>query len=1160
MIKKLLNNHVLTNLSFLLVVTMGTLAYLNLPREQDPSINFNWVQIWTFWPGATATDVERQVTEPLEEGVERVKDIRFVSSTSREGVSSILVRFDDLDSDTFDKRLADLRQEIQAQLEELPEEVEQPDILEISSSNAFPTATLVVTSQRSEESLQRVARSIREDLMRLEGVDNVTAAGARDPELQIDFHPARLQGLGLSPVDLADTVQAYFQDLAAGNISVGDREWLARLTGSSTNVNLLGSYPLLSAAGEIPLRSVADVRRGRADPQDIVKYQGEPAVMLSVFKADRANNIDIVEQLTTYIAEKNRLMPSTGVSLVLLDDQTQATRAAIRVMERNALFGLLLVLATIWLFLGFKIAVLTSIGIPFVLAGTFWALGATGQTLNLTVLLGVVISLGMLVDDSVVIVEAIHDQMKRGRVGFDAIKGAFSTVGRPVVTAVLTTIAAFLPLMLLPGVLGDFMRVVPIVVSTALLLSLVEVFWMLPAHVLQFNERGVQGRTEAIRNRLTRGLRNAFGRSLLQTLRRPWIPTGIVIGLTVGAVMLMVTGAIKVDFFASDLYRLLYVNVELPPGTRLEKTSATLQDLQSVIEDQLQSGEARGIVHYAGQQFTDSELLIGPNKGQIFLSLNPAKRGDRTVIELMDAIRQPLSTVPGPVSISLMRRKTGPPTAKPISLKLRGNDIDEIRAAGDALKSAMRDIPGIGDIGDDDGQGGQMISMRLNADAITRAALNPADVARAIRLFGDGEIVADLHDEGEKIEVRVRAKPSQLQDIQRFLNYPLGLLDGGNVPLRTLVHFETKEAVGNIRHQNFRRAITIEGDIDPALTDTLTANREIAALWQTLAAQYPGVTIDFSGELDDIQQSLGDLAALFLLGMGLIYLILGTQFRSYTLPLLVLATVPMAFVGVIFGLLVSSNPLSLFTLYGAIALAGIAANDAIVLISTANNYRRRKLPVATAVSMATRRRFLPVLITTLTTIAGLFSLAAGIGGESLMWGPVATAIVWGLGVSTVLTLYVIPLLYRLAVRSGDEEMLILTLPGRRIGEKRDVTAILQRAFGFREPQTNRLSDALKSPEVADCYQEGVEALRSGDTECAIKRFQSLADTHPEIFAFNLHAAQANVLMMQRIGWDIGYMARARRYLARAASIDAADRRISQLRGALRALEEPESED
>lgn len=1156
MFEKLLRNHVLTNLTFLLVMAMGWLAYFQLPREQDPSINFNWVQVWTFWPGATATDVEKRVTEPLEEGIERVKDIKFVSSTSREGVSSILVRFTELDGDDFDKRMTDLRREIQAQQEELPEDVEQPDIQAISSSNAFPTATLVVTSQRSEESLQSAARIIREDLARLNGVQNVTSAGARDPELHVNFLPASLLGLGISPVDLANTVREYFQDLAAGDIAIGGQRWLVRIIGTSSETAHIESFPVVSAQGEVPLRSIAEIRLGRADPQDLVRFQGESAVMLSVFKADKANNIEILEQIASYIEEKNRLTPSTGVRVLLLDDQTQPTRAAIEVMERNAIYGLLMVLFATWIFMGFRIAMLTSIGIPFVLASTFWVLGAADQTLNVTVLLAIVISLGMLVDDSVVVAEAIYAQISKGQTGMLAVRNALQEVGMPVVTAVLTTIAAFLPLMLLPGVLGDFMRVVPVVVSVALVISLVEAFWMLPAHVIQFHgDLGSSGRLHASRVRATRWIRNFYGRTMISGLRRPVVIACMALALFVGAFAVILTGSVKVDFFATDLFRLFYVNVQMPPGTSLESTSEKLQQIEEVLVSHILPNEARGVISYAGQQFTDKELLIGYDKGQIFVSLNPAEPGGRNVVEIMDAMREAVSAVPGPVQISFMRRKTGPPTSKPISIKLRGNDIEEIRAATAALVDVLATAPGVHDITDDDSEGGMMLSLRLDADAITRTNLSPSDVARAIRLYADGEVVASMQDSGEKVEVRVRAKPGQLQDIKYFLDYPIGMGDKGEVPIGELVEFQKIEAVGNIRHQDFRRAVTLEADLDPVVIDTLTANRIVQNHWKEISPQYPGVTLDYSGELDDIQESLGAMAALFILGMGLIFLILGTQFKSYILPILVLATVPMAFTGVVLGLLLSGNPMSLFTLYGAIALAGISANDTIVMISAANANLNRNLPVAMAIAQAARRRVIPILITSLTTIAGLYSLAVGLGGESLMWGPVATAIIWGLSVSTLLTLYITPALYSAVMKPRTNSLLTLALPHPVRTASLNLFQTVTRSIMSRYRMDSALQQALEKTENRELYNTGVDAIRNNNTDTAIRCFEALADSETRVISLQIYAAQAHIMLMEKIGWDIGYIARAKRYAARARAIDPSDNRVKQLEKAIQLLDQ-----
>ncbi|MBU2478842.1 MAG: efflux RND transporter permease subunit, partial [Gammaproteobacteria bacterium] len=302
--------------------------------------------------------------------------------------------------------------------------------------------------------------------------------------------------------------------------------------------------------------------------------------------------------------------------------------------------------------------------------------------------------------------------------------------------------------------------------------------------------------------------------------------------------------------------------------------------------------------------------------------------------------------------------------------------------------------------------------LKLDPEAVKNAGLNAATVARLLRLHVDGEIVASMRDRGEKLDVRVRAAPENLQDIGELLDDPIALPNGGVTTLAALTQHVTATGKSVIKHYNLRRSITVEADLDKDINDTLAANEEIIANWSKINERYPNVDLDFSGEFDDVQESLDAMLGLFVLGVGLIYLILAAQFHSYWQPMLILATVPLAFTGVTLGLLVSRNPLSLYTLYGVIALAGIAVNSAIVLIDTANGRRQSGMSVLHATVYAARRRVVPILITSMTTIAGLFSLATGIGGKSLIWGPVASSIVWGLGFATTLTLFVVPLLYR----------------------------------------------------------------------------------------------------------------------------------------------------
>ncbi|MCG6966660.1 MAG: efflux RND transporter permease subunit [Chromatiaceae bacterium] len=1012
--RALLHNHVLANLTFILVLVVGTLSYLTLPRQQDPTINFNWIIITTVLPGASAVDIEKKVTDPLEDALRRIQDIKFMSSNSRDSVSSILIRFADIDQRIFDKRIADLRREIQNEQDELPEAAEDPVVLEITSANGFPSATIAVVGQALDENLRRQARNVRKALERLDGVDRVDAIGLPEPELQVRFYPDRLEELRLTPGQIADTVSAFFQDIAAGDANLGAQNWLIRLVGSDADPSGLASRTVVGVDSEIRLADIARVERARAEADQLTTHAGRPAVLLAVVKQANTNTIDLVENLKVYLDQRNALRDSTGVDLVLIDDQTTTTRNAIRLMQNNAMIGLLLVLVVTWLFLGSRIALLTSIGIPFILAGTFWALAGIGETLNVMVLLGVVIVLGMLVDDAVVVVEGVYYRLRHGADPMSASIDALREVAAPVTAAVLTTMAAFGPLILLPGILGDFMRVVPTVVVIALSISLLEAFWMLPAHVVALRVSFAHpSRIHRYRERFTHWIQLRYVRLLVRALRHRWLTLALVLALFFGAIGTLAAGLVRMDFFAADTIRLFYVNVEMPPETPLRTTLATVQEIERLVRQGVRAGEARAILSYAGSMFTQTDQRLGDHLGQIMVGLNPKTAELRTVEEMIEGMREQVLEVPGPLQISFLRLSGGPPTAKPISIKVRGDAYADIRAAADRLKALMHDIEGIKDIEDDADKGRSELMLEFNTDAISRAGLDPAEVGRSLLLMVDGLVVTDMRDAGEKLDVRVQAVDGEYQDIADILAFRLPLRDGGSIALADLAKITRQQSLGNIRHYNFRRAITVEADIDETLIDTVTANREVTTRWAAYRNEFPAIDLDFSGELDDIQESLDAIIVLFVFGIGVMYAILGTQFRSYWQPFMILSTVIMAFIGVTYGLLVSGNPLSLYTLYGVVALAGIAVNAAIVLISAGNQRLAAGMSVLHATLYAARRRVIPILITSLTTVAGLLSLATGLGGKSLIWGPVATAIVWGLAFSTILTLIVIPLLYRL---------------------------------------------------------------------------------------------------------------------------------------------------
>jgi len=1017
----LIRNHPFANITFAVVMVMGLFAYLTMPREQDPEINFNWVIITTTVPGASAEDVEKRVTKPLEDGIKLVADTKFVASNSRENVSSILVRFNDISERTFDKRMNDLRREIDNKANtELPPEAKDPRVLEITTSNGFATAMVMVTGEADDEQLRSAVRDIRDDLERIPGVDRVYAIGLHEPELLVEFDPHAAQSRGIAPGDIADAINAWFRDTFAGKARAGDTEWMVRILGTSADPGHLARLsvaPAASPRSQVPLDAIAEVSRTRAKPERLASTAGKPAVVLSVTKKSGINTLELVERVNGYIAERNPLIAERGLRAALLDDQTIPTRNAIGIMQTNALFGLATVLLVSWLFLGTRIAGLVGLGIPFSLAGTFAVLYALDFTLNISVLLGVVIALGMLVDDAVVVVEAIYYRVTRGQPVLEAAVDALREVAAPVTAAVATTMAAFLPLMLLPGIVGKFMFVIPAVVTLALAMSLVEAYWMLPAHVvglkLNFDD---PSRLHARRVRFTHWLRVKYARLLIKVMRRP-VLSGLFMAAVVAVAFAVVgAGMVRTQFFALDPIRLFYVNVDMPPGTPIEATLQAVESVEQRLGKHLQPGELRAMASVAGFKYTDTEPLYGDVYGQVIVSLSPRVGDMRETDEVVAAARADVEDMAGPGKTSFTMISGGPPLSKAIRVRARNDDPVELRAAADALLGIVRAIKGSRDVVDDDVPGRPELVLTLDREAVRNAGLNPAQVARHVRLAVDGEIVASMRDRGEKLEVRVRARPVPGADIVRLLDTPLALPGGGSTTLGALTRYETQAGKGIIKHYNLRRAIAVEADLDREANDAVAANEEIKREWEKVRARYPNTDLDFSGELDDIQESLDAMKVLFLFGLGLIYLILAAQFRSYWQPLMILVTVPLAFTGVVFGLLVSLNPLSLYTLYGVIALTGIAVNSAIVLIAAANDRMQLGMGALHAAVYAARRRVVPIIITSVTTIGGLFSLAVGLGGKSLIWGPMAASIVWGLGFATALTLFVVPLLYWVFMR------------------------------------------------------------------------------------------------------------------------------------------------
>lgn len=1002
----ILRSHRLTDFVLVAALLLGAWAYFAMPRAQYPEVNLNWVAVAVIWPGAAAQDVEREITLPLETAARRLADVRLLTATSRDNVATLLVRFDDVSHGRFERHLAALDREIRQAAAAFPRDARPPQVLELTSSNFFPTAMVAVSGAAGDGEVCRLAEAARDQLERLPGVARVWAYGLRERELAVDFDPQALRRHEVSAEALSRAVADQAHTYPAGMADISGRRYAIRVEGLSANPDFLAELPIANAAGErVPLGELAKVHQSVGAARELVRLDGKPAVLLSIIKSENVNTLDLTAAIRGLVARQNQAFGAPVYTL--LDDQSDTTREAIGIMEANALFGLAVVLAVTWFFLGGRLALLTSLGVPFALAGMFLALYLLGQTLNVSVLLGVAIVLGIPLDDAVVVADAIRVRLAAGMNRLEAVAGALKEVARPVTASVFATCLAFAPLLLLPGLLGRFMFVTPLTVIVTLMMSLVASLWLLPRHVVVWGDRR---QSSGWREQVGVWLRRRYGRLLVHAFRHPLPLMALFGGLFLAAGLSLGLEWVKPRWFASDPLRVFNLNLQMPPASGMEATLKATQALEQAARGVARPGEVKASLAMAGLQFTPSEMVLGEHLGQVTLSLAPESAGARPVAEFVAALR-PALKVAGAENITVQVLSADLPMLSSLTLRLTGAPLAELSAAAQALERELATTPGFTDVRNDATFSQPRIVLRVDAAAAARAGLDPFKLAALIRLHFEGVPVGKVMEGDETLNVVVRGQPLDEAGVRRLLSEPWRLPDGREINPGELFSMQFENTPGELRRVDGRSTVSLHASFDQ---DRVTARQAIAAvdaIWAKLAPRHPGVGLIQGGEMEDVKASLNDLLRYLLLGFVLMYAWLAGQFGRLALPLVILATAPMAWAGVVIGLLASGQPITLYTLYGCVALSGVAVNASIVLVAAGEDRLALGMRPLAAAFHAARRRLVPIIITTLTVIGGLISLAFGWGGDSLLWGPLASAIVWGLAVATPLTLFVTPLLH-----------------------------------------------------------------------------------------------------------------------------------------------------
>jgi multidrug efflux pump subunit AcrB len=1004
------------------IIALGTLSFIALPRELSSEISFNWAFVAVPYPGVSSEEIERLVTVPLEDEIQDVRGIDSITSQSAEGRSFLSVKFKQMSDEEFRARFQDLRTELDKVT--LPEDALDMIVMNFTSSDLFPVIAVNLHGKVGEKQLNKLAEELKDRLMNISGVSKLEMIGDREREIWVQADPIKLEGYQISLGMIQAAIAAQGVNIPGGSLSLGRQEVLVRILGEFETAEQIRKVIVRSTpTGQaIRVEDLAEVTETFEEAETINRLDLEPVISMNISKKKEASSMAVTEEIKK-VSEEFVRKSGNQVRVTFSQDSSEMIDDILTKLSRNAWTGFIIVVMVLMLVLGFRNAILAALGIPLSFLACFIFLHRSGGSFNGNSLFGLVLVLGIIVDDAIIIVENCFRHRQLGKSWSQAAIDGTQEVMAPVLSATGTTIAVFLPLMLMPGIVGKFMSIIPITVSLALLASMIEAFVILPSHFADW-----PGRKDIVAKEplWLQDLRQAYLPVLKWVIKKRYLVALVFVPLLVVGALSCIP-LVGVDMFAAEEISSFQVRLRMPNGTNLKASSQIVSQFETRAR-LLPNEEIRSVRAAAGFLMTDEDWIFRTDVAELWIDLVPSYDRKRSLDQIMEDLRGKVANISGPVSVKFAKINTGPPVGKPVEVKVKGKYIDSLEQVADELKGVLTKMKGLREIDDDFRPGTQEIRLRVDPAKAAMFQLSVGQVGQAVRSAIYGITADTMTDADEEIDVVVRVNKNYFSRHEDLLRLPILTPMGKTIFLRQVAEFSIQPGYAEIRRYKQERAITVSASIDEEQTDVMAVNQEVEDKFENLAKRHPGVSLDFSGEFQEFKESFASIAQLFLFGIFLVYLILGTQFRSYLQPLVIIGTVPLAFIGAILGLLVSGNPFSIGTLFGIVALAGVAVNDAIVLVSFINQRKKEGKEPLQAVIEAAGMRLRPILLTSITTIAGLVPMAVGLGGMSLTWAPFANTIVWGLAVATLMTIFLIPAAYVIVVEDISSRFTRKTKP------------------------------------------------------------------------------------------------------------------------------------
>lgn len=1003
------DNPVLVNLLMIGILVIGIgWALPSLPRELMPNMSLNWAFIIVPYPGVSPEEIEQYVTIPIEDEIEDVDGIESITSTSSEGLCQVSVKFETMSDDEFDKRYQDLESNVNS-IRDLPDDAEDPFILDFGTEEFMPMVSVVVSGDIPELEMKELTEDLQDLIEDIDGISKADMYGVREREIWVEVNSDQLRHFNLALGHVVTALAAQNVSIPGGKIDVGREEYLLRTVGQFESVEEIEDVILVSTpeGATVRISDVARVNDRFEERHSTSRFNSRNSMTISTSKKAGGNTLDLLAQIKQIAKDFERRVPP-GVKISVTGDTGVLIREVISTLTNNAYFGMILVIVLLTVVMGWRNAMFAAIGIPVSFMLTFIFFWFSGESLNGNSLFGLVLVLGVVVDDAIIVIENSYRHMQLGKKSHLAAKVGTSEVMGPVFAATATTVAAFLPLMFVPGIVGKFMRIVPIAVSWTLLASLFESFVILPSHFAEWS--GKLKREKKRHSPFKSKLRRRYIKLLKFTLRKRYAAVASVVAmfLIAGIFIFAVMG---VELFREDEMDIMMIWVKLPPGTRIEATDETIAKIEQLAW-RLPDGEVESVIGNAGILQTDKEWLGRSYVGQVTINLRKKDQREYTGPELREIMDSILAlNVPGVDDIEVGKVSTGPPVGKPIEFMVKGKYFDELEALAEELKDSLATVEGVFGINDDYQPGKREIVIDVDIEKAAMLGLDVQSVAATVATAFEGAVATVFREGDEEIDVVVKYDPESRRRVEDIENLKIMNRTGNMITFKDVASYTMERGVADIHRYNQDRSITISADIDKSKTTIDVAIDKVVDSFNSISPKYPGYRIDFGGEFKEFETAFDNITMLFALGMILIYAILGAQFKSFAQPLIIMFTIPFAIIGAALGLLVSGNPFSIATMYGIVALAGIVVNDSLVLISFINNRRESGGERLRSIMKSGLIRLRPIILTSITTIFGLLPMVLGLGGRSMVWAPLASTIVWGLSVATLMTLFIIPALY-----------------------------------------------------------------------------------------------------------------------------------------------------